>query len=285
MPDYTISDLQDVIVYAIIDEYLQNCKHRCQTRCSAIGTPAKLTDAEILFIFVSACMEYGGNCRKAMLAHKRHGNIKQVLDKSQFNRRLHRLQAVVEELIGLFCTIAAQAGEHYALDSFPLPVCRNIRIKRCKLAQGPQYHGYCAAKQEYYYGFKIHLITAADGRIIEFEFTPAAVSDTAAFNLLSFPLPANKELFADKAYNNYGQEQTLREDGNIRLAPIRKKNSKQADNTYLHNWLRRYFRKHIEADISAIESLFPKKIHAVTQKGFLLKNLGFFLAHHFFFFL
>jgi hypothetical protein len=246
---------------------------------------AKLSDAEILFIFVSACLEYGSNCRKAMEGHKRHGNIKQVLDKSQFNRRLHRLQAVVEELVGLFCTIGAQVGEHYALDSFPLPVCRNIRIKRCKLAQGPQYHGYCASKQEYYYGFKVYLITAADGRIIEFEFTPAAVSDTAAFNLFSFPLPAEKELFADKAYNNYHQEQTLREDGNILLAPIRKKNSKQADNTYVHNWLGKYFRKHIEANISTIVSLFPKKIHAVTKKGFLLKVLGFFLAHHFLFFI
>lgn len=285
MPNYTVADLQDVFVYAIIDEYLQNCKHRSQTRCSATGTPAKLSDAEIIFIFVSACLEYGGNCCKALLAHKRHGNIKQVLDKSQFNRRLHRLQAVIEELIGFFCTMAAMAGEHYALDSFPLPVCRNIRIKRCKLVKSPEYRGYCASKQEYYYGFKVHLITAADGRIIEFEFTPAAVSDTAAFNLLIFNLPVEKELFADKAYNNYHQEQTLREDGNILLAPIRKQNSKQADNTYVHNWLRKYFRKHIEGDISSIQALFPKKIHAVTKKGFLLKVLGFFLAHHFLFFI
>ena len=153
------------------------------------------------------------------------------------------------------------------------------------MAQRPQHHGYCASKQEYYYGFKVHLISAADGRIIEFEFTPAAVSDTAAFNLLSFLLPAEKELFADKAYNNYHQEQTLRKDGNMLLAPIRKKNSKQADNTYVHIWLRKYFRKHIKADISAIESLFPKKIHAVTKKGFLLKAIGLFLANYFLFFI
>jgi len=285
MPNYTVPDLQDVFVYAIIDEYLQNCKHRCQTRCSAIGTPAKLSDGEIIFIFVSACLEYGGNCFKAMLAHKRHGNIKQVLDKSQFNRRLHRLQAVVEELVGLFCTMAAEAGEHYALDSFPLPVCRNIRIQRCKLVQEPQYHGYCASKQEYYYGFKVHLVMAADGRIVEFEFSPGAVADTAAFNLLSFSLPAKKELFADKAYNNYNQEQTLLLDGLVLLRPIRKQNSKKQDNTYVSNWLRKHFRKHIESDISSLEVLFPKKIHAVTKQGFLLKVLGFFLAHHFSFFL
>ncbi len=41
MPDYTATDLQDVFVYAIIDEYLQSSKHRCQTRCSATFLAAK----------------------------------------------------------------------------------------------------------------------------------------------------------------------------------------------------------------------------------------------------
>ena len=281
MPDYTASDLQDVFVYTIIAEYIQNSKHRCQTRCSATGVPVKLTDAEIIFLFVSACLEYGGNCQKAMRAHKRHNNIKQVLDKSQFNRRLHRLQAVIEELLSLFCMLAAMAAEHYALDSFPLPVCRNIRIKRCKLVKGGQYHGFCASKQEYYYGFKVHLVTAQDGRIVEFEFTPAASADVAALNLLNFNLPENKDVFADKAYNYYPLEQILLQQASILLKPIRKKNSKQDDNTYVSNYLKKYYRKHIESDISSLQNLFPKKIHAVTSVGFLLKVLGFFLAHQF----
>lgn len=285
MPDYSVTDLQDVFVYAIIDEYLQSSKHRCQTRCSATGLAAKLSDAEILFIFVSACLEYGGNCLKAMKAHKRHGNIKCLLDKSQFNRRLHRLEPVVEELLSLFSMIAAAATEHYALDSFPLPVCHNIRIRRCKLVQGEHYRGYCASKKEYYYGFKVHLVTASDGRIVEFEFTPGASADANGLNQLQLQLPADAELFADKAYNSYGHEQSLLEHGSIKLQPIRKINSRQGDNTYLNNWLKKQQRKHIESDISSLLTLFPKKIHAVTKEGFLLKILGFLLAHHFSFYL
>ncbi len=75
MPDYHTSDLQDVFIYAMIEEYIKNSKHFCATRCSATGVAAKLSDAEILFVLVSACLEYGGNCAKAMQAHKRHGNI------------------------------------------------------------------------------------------------------------------------------------------------------------------------------------------------------------------
>ncbi len=122
-----------------------------------------------------------------MQAHKRHGNISHTIDKSQFNRRLHRLQNRLFELLGLFATLAKEANTQYAVDSFPLPVCRNIRIRRCRLVKGKHHHGYCASKQEYYYGFKVHLITAADGRVVEFEFSPAAVNDKAAFGLLAFP--------------------------------------------------------------------------------------------------
>ncbi|MFB9864903.1 IS982 family transposase [Rufibacter immobilis] len=285
MPDYTAPDLQDVFVYAIIDEYLQNSKHRCLTRCSATGQPAKLSDAEILFIFVSACLEYGGNCLKAMQAHRRHGNIRYLLDKSQFNRRLHRLTPVVEELLCLFSMMAATAGGHCALDSFPLPVCRNVRIKRCKLVRGEHYRGYCASKKEYYYGFKVHLVTASDGRIVEFEFTPGASADANGLNLLQFQLPPETRLFADKAYNHYGQEANLLEHSGVHLQPIRKGNSRKEDNTYVGNWLRKHYRRHIESDISSLQTLFPKKIHAVTKEGFLLKILGFFLAHHFSFYL
>lgn len=285
MPNDSVTDLQDVFVYAIIDEYLQNCKHRRQTRCSAIGIPAKLSDAEILFVFVSACLEYAGNCLKAMHAHRRHGNIKYLLDKSQFNRRLHRLQPVVEELVCLFSAMAVAASGHYAIDSFPLPVCRNIRIRRCKLVQGRQYRGYCASKREYYYGYKVHLITAHDGRIIEFEFTPGACADVNGLNLLQFQLPQGVDIFADKAYNNTALEHLLSQHGGLRLLPVRKVNSPSQDNTNASNFIRTHCRRHVESDISALQALFPKKIHAVTEKGFLLKVIGFFLAHHFAFYL
>lgn len=285
MPDYTATDLQDVFVYAIIDEYLQNSKHRWQTRCSATGQPGKLSDAKILFVFVSACLEYSGNCLKAMRSHKRHGNIKHLHDKSQFNRRLHRLAPVIEELLSLFSMIAATASEHYALDSIPLPVCRIIRIRRCKLVQGERYCGYCASKKGYYYGFKVHLVRESDGRLVEFGCTPGASADATGLNLLQFQLPAGTQLFTDKAYNHYEQEQSLLEHGSIKLQPMRKSNSRKENNTYLSNWLRKQCCKHVESDISSLQTFFPKKIHAVTKEGFLLKVLRFFLAHHFSFYL
>jgi hypothetical protein len=285
MPDYTPADLQDVFVYAMIDEYLKESKHICQKRASAIGLPVKLTDAEIIFVFITACLEHGGNCQKALRTLKRHGLIKQMLDKSQFNRRLHALSSVIFESLCLFSHLAKADNKSFALDSFPVPVCKNIRIQSCRLLKGKAYHGYNASKRAYFYGYKVHLITAADGRIVEFEFAPGACDDRMAFGLLGFDLSKGSEVFADKIYNCYQAEELLKEEAHILFQPIRKANSHKADNTYLLNRLKQQQRRHIETDISVLENLFPKKIHAVTPNGFLLKLIGFMIAHHFCFYL
>lgn len=285
MPDYTASDLQDVFVYAMIDEYLKESKQHCQKRASAVGLPVKLTDCEIIFVFITACLEHGGNCTKALAALKRHGLIKQTLDKSQFNRRLHALSSLIFEILCMFSHLAKADNSSFAIDSFPVPVCKNIRIQSCRLLKGKAYHGYNASKREYFYGYKVHLITAADGRIVEFEFSPGACDDRMAFGLLGFDLSAGSEVFADKIYNCYQAEEDLKEEAHIHFQPIRKANSRKADNTYLLNRLKQRQRRHIETDISVLENLFPRKIHAVTANGFLLKLLGFMIAHHFCFYL
>ena len=131
----------------------------------------------------------------------------------------------------------------------------------------------------YFYGYKVHCITAADGASIEFEFSPGKRDDKVGFSLLNFDLPEGSDLFADKAYNWHTREDELQQVG-IQLQPIRKKNSKKADNTYASNWLRKQYRRHIETDISQLERLFPQTLHAVTSEGFLFKLVGFMVAHN-----
>jgi hypothetical protein len=284
MPTYDIDDLRDVFVYAIIDDYLKSCNHRPLTGLWASGKVPKLSDSEVLYVFLLACLSYSGNCQEALRSAKRNGDIKVKLSRSQFNRRIHRLQDRLLEIFALLAMLAKEVNQSYALDSFPLPVCRNIRISRNKLLGEEQFRGYNASKKEYFYGYKVHLITAADGRVIEFDFTPGSVSDTVAFQLLNFDLPADSELYADKIYNCYQLEQELHQHAHLAFQPIRKGNSKKQDNTYVHNWLRKHYRRHIETDISQLTNRMPRRIHATTQKGFLLKMIGFILAHNLLFY-
>ena len=58
---------------------------------------------------------------------------------------------------------------------------------------------------------------------------------------------------------------------------MRKKNSKRKDQPW-NQYLKQCTRHYIETVFSAVTSLFPKSIHAVTYDGFLLKIEAFIFA-------
>lgn len=274
------SEYREVFIYYIVDEYLKNCEYHIETKCSASNSYPKLSDAEVIFIFLMSFSSYGGNYSRAMSSLYNAGYIKNKLSKGQFSQRIYALYPYIFDIYSLFGTIAKAVNTKYALDTFPLALCHNIRIKRCKIIKGEAHRGYNSSKKEYFFGFKVHIITALDGTVTEFEFSPGALEDLAGYNLLNFDLPKGSELFMDKAYNFYQREDELSECAEIMPKVIRKSNSLKADNTYVQNLLKQLDRKHVETDISLIERLFPKKIHVTNVKGFYMKILGFILVHN-----
>jgi hypothetical protein len=281
---HELTQLRDVFIYAIVDDFLISSKGTNKKAVSATGEPSKLSDSEILFIYFTGCLDFGGNMAKSMRSHFRNQNIRFMIDKSGFNRRLHGLSGQIWGIFMLLSLLGKESNSDYSIDSFPVSVCKNIRINRSRIVRGEEYRGYNASKREYFYGFKVHAIVAKDGRIIEFDFSPGSDFDTIAFKLLPFDLPRKSNVYADKAYNSYKEEEILLENAEISLQVIRKSNSKKEDNKYVFNHLKQNCRKHIESEFSAIEMMLPKTIHAVTKAGFLLKLMGFVIAHNFNFF-
>jgi hypothetical protein len=164
----------------------------------------------------------------------------------------------------------------YILDSFPLAVCDNSRIRRCRRYQGDAWRGYQASKRRYFYGLKIHLVVTAQGQPVEFFLTPGA--DRAAKALKQYPLdlPENATITGDKAYNDYSYEDLLQDVG-LHRVPLRKKNSKRPLDPAV-TYLMSKARKAVETTGSLIERLLPKPIHTVTAAGFELKVALFILA-------
>lgn len=274
------ADYKEIFSYYIIDEYLKNCGHHIETKCSASGDYPKLSDAEVAFVFFMSFSNYGGNYTKSMSSLFNAGFIKNKLTKGQFSTRIYKLYQYIYQIYNLFSEIAKKSNEKFSLDTFPLSVCHNIRIKRCKILKGEQYRGYNSSKKQYFYGVKVHLITAADGTVTEFEFSPGSLSDLSGYNLLNFDLPKGSELNMDKAYNFQEKENLLEETALIKPNVIRKSNSKNDDNTPYQNYIKQVERRHIETNISLIERNFPKKIHVTNETGFYLKILGFILVYN-----
>jgi hypothetical protein len=269
--------MEDTIltIYCLCDEYL-----------SAFGfeddPQATLSTAEVMTVALVAATFYGGHLERSRLFLKHHGYLPRMLSKSRLNRRLHAIPSAVWQ--GLFAVLAetfkaSNSGQEYIIDSLPVPVCDNIRIRRCRLypiTDEDDFRGYIASKRRYFYGLRVHLLVTATGKPVEFALAPGAWSDLPVFREFALELPRRSVIYADKLYNDYSFEDFLKEVG-IRLMPLRKKNSKRP----LEPWkrfLQQHTRKQVETTFSRITEEFPKSIHAVTARGFELKIACFLLA-------
>jgi hypothetical protein len=198
-----------------------------------------------------------------------------ILEESRFLRRLKRLLdkqffPIFRQLLELFTQIPAHEIEYFAIDSFPIPVCENIRANRSKLAPSEKFRGYIPSKRTDIHGLKLHIVASSKGFIKEFVITPASYHDIKGLYLLPLDLPEGSFLYADKAYNDYLLEDLLKEVEGINLEVIRKRNSRKKEPGY-KNFLRKVRRRFIETIGSELHKLLPRKLHAVTLRGFLLK--------------
>lgn len=82
------------------------------------------------------------------------------------------------------------------VDSTPIRVCKNKRIKAHKVFKGLAAHG--KGTMGWFYGFKLHLVVNEHGEILSFQLTPGNVDDRKPLSFLFEGLFG--KVFADKGY-------------------------------------------------------------------------------------
>lgn len=263
-----------VAIYVFFDDILKSMNYK-------EPESRKTSDAEIITVVLIAAQYFAGNIEKSLCFVRSTGLMPCMLSKSRFNRRLHKIGELLSEL---FFYVGQAVKElnistTYLIDSFPVSVCQNIRIINSRIVQGKEYRGYCASKRSYFYGFKVHVIVTSNGIPVEFTFTTGNKHDLDGLKQLPVNLPDGSELLADCAYTDYSLEDMLNHDG-VRLLAARKNNSKHQHNPCTE-YLISIGRKQVETAFSDIAKYMPKKIHAVTNNGFLIKLIMFIWAYTF----
>lgn len=261
-----------IAIYAITDDLLKAIGHDEDGR-------VQMSDAEVITTALVAARFFGGNHRLCQQYLKEHGWMPKMLDKSRFNRRLHRLFLPLLDVFDYLGTILKSINPttEYLLDSFPVPICDNIRIPRVRLVRSEDYRGYIASKKRFFYGIRVQLLATSAGVPVEFAFLPGEANDVRGLNALPLFLPEHSEVYGDAAYTDYQAEDDLRETDGIVLQVARKRNSKRPDSPALA-YIKQTTRHYIETVFSQITLRFPKSIHAVTLDGFLLKLTAFILT-------
>lgn len=261
-----------IAIYAIIDDLLKAIGHSEDCR-------RHMSDAEIITTALVAALFFGGNQVLARAYMQEHKLVPRMLEKSRFCRRWNQLSMLLNDLFHQLGMVIKQINDstEYLLDSFPIPICENIRIFRSRLVASEDYRGYIASKKRFFYGVRVHLLSTKDGIPVEFVFLPGAANDVRGLRTLPLNLPMGSAIYSDSAYTDYLIEDDLKQLSGIELKVLRKKNSQRADSPWT-SYVKQYTRHYIETVFSRITRVFPKSIHAVTLEGFLLKISAFIFA-------
>lgn len=262
-----MNDTYIVTAYSVIDDVLKAHGYTDDKRTN-IGA------AEILTVAVVAAKYFQNHHERALCILIKVGDIP-PLSVSRFNRRLHALSDWLYGIVTLLGELFA-TGDVFIIDSMPLPVCKRVRARRCKKVRGKVYCGYCAAKHEKFFGWRLHLICTAEGVPVAFDLLPASLQDLTPIHELTVRLPKGATVFGDKGYIAAPDAQTIFEACGVRLVSARRTNmqpNRWADDFDLH-----LYRKRIETVYSQMEKMGIQSLHARTTLGFDLKAWASLLA-------
>jgi hypothetical protein len=270
--------MEDTITatYYPCEEFLKATGHRDDLQ-------VRLSTAEVMCTALVAAAFFGGNIQRTRSFLDEYGYVNKAISKSRFNRRLHaidpRLWRTLFDLLAEFFK-RSQPEQAYVVDSPPVAVRDNIRIRRCRIypvrQHGKAFRGYVASKRRYFYGPRAHLLISGAGEPVEFSLAAASEADVKVFKEMDLDLPEGATVHADKGYTDYHYEDLLEEVG-VNLVSQRKKRSKRPHSACTE-FLAKPIRQYIETVFSKLSAMFSRKIHAVTPKGFELKIVCFLLA-------
>jgi hypothetical protein len=204
-------ELKLIRIYMYIcDLYDSDLKYYCQ-RYSNNCNPA-FTDQEIMTIYL-----FAGYCQKYFQIKDIHTFASEYLSSrfpklpsyQTFNLRLNRLseafKILSERLISSFISEDCLLNISQ-VDSYPIMTCTG-RNRHGKVAPEITTKGFCATKNQYYYGMKLHTLAFRRDGTIPFPesliLTPAEDNDLTVFKQAWGDKITNRTLFGDKIYSDF----------------------------------------------------------------------------------
>jgi len=209
-------------IFYLIDEFCKefNASIASHTLGNKPKRPPRMTTSEVITIMV---LFHTGGFRN--MKHFYLGYVKLHLthlfpDTVSYNRFVELMQSATLPMT-LFMKMQC-LGEGTGIsfiDSTPIRVCKNKRIKRNKVFKDLAQIG--KSTMGYFYGFKLHLVVNDKGDILNFCITQANVDDRQPLKNQSFIKSLKGKLYADKGYVSKKLTELLFLDGLHLITSIR----------------------------------------------------------------
>lgn len=217
----------DTLVIAL---YCAACALFPSERTPRRGRPELITDNELLALMVAQMLLQCPSDRVFLRrARRRLGHLFPYLpSQPRYNERCRRL---APKLILLWKALAAETAgasdDLRLLDTTPLPCGQSIETtRRSQLAPWAGF-GYSSAHSRRYWGFKLILLCAPDGTIVDFDLVAANTGERdAALALLQANPIEGTTIICDKGFAGADFEAAVRE---LRALPLRPSRADEPD--------------------------------------------------------
>lgn len=117
------------------------------------SSQTKMKDAEVITTAIIAGIYFNGNFQKTLSFFDDYPHFDYVLSKSRFSRRLSKLGSTLSKIMDIIMEHNKNRSKtkEFMVDSFPISVCDNYRIPRCKIyLDHDLYRGYISSKRKFF---------------------------------------------------------------------------------------------------------------------------------------
>lgn len=140
------------------------------------GRRPNLTDAEVLTIELFGEMQ-GHHDDAAIWRYAHYHWLEWFPKLGSYKAFVKQCANLVWLKQRIFAHLFAPQDDIHITDGVPMPICHLARASRSKLFKGEAAFGFCAAKDEYYYGFKGHVIINMQQQVVGFTLAPSNIDE------------------------------------------------------------------------------------------------------------
>jgi hypothetical protein len=261
-------------LYTYVDDWYQT--EGTSLLAGKFGRKPEFSDSEVLTL-VLAQHWCGFAKERDWLRFVRHNYLAlfpRLLSQSEFNRRARNLCWLLNRLrYSVVARLEAFSEPYRLTDGTPIHVRHWRRFGKGHLLLREASLGFCAAKRETFYGYRLVVLTTLDGIITDWALAPADRDEReAAADLLEDY--RNLVVLGDKGFLDHFRQQLLSELAGNRLLTPKRKNQKEQNSPAWDARMNR-LRRVIETTFAQAKDFFGlEKPRARTWWGLLSRLIA-----------